>query len=360
MATALDVRISSKVVLSSKQQMSQPAVQLPRASLRLSAAPVAVAPTLRILCYGDSLTAGWCGGGTTFEPYGPHLADSLQQLGINCEVSHCGLCGFRATEMEAAAHSSVTQPDSAGHVGSGLAYILDSQACPDVVIIMAGTNDMAKGKDIGKALRSTRKLHSMCHSRGVPTVALAPPFHDHRKSLLYAKLLSSWCRYQEDVLTFINPEDLVPRSAGGAYWGSDALHLTQAGYKAFGQSLAQALHSIFRQEFVDTSGAVPRQALVPAALPLRSPPQTPRAVSSTPRAVSSTPRGVSSAPLTTLSPAATTKKVIKVRRQSAASASPLSARKFESLQSSQPSIMLKANARVSRSPSLASAVIRVR
>jgi len=223
------------------------------------------------------LTAGWAAAGAHFEPYGQSLADALQQLGMPCEVSYCGLSGFRATELEACANASTTQPDTAGRVGKGLAYILDSQARPDVVLIMAGTNDMAMGKDVGKALRSVRSLHQLCHARGVATVALAPPFHDARKKQLFAKLLSSWCRFQADVLRFIDPEELVPRTAGSLFWDADALHLTKAGYQSLGQSVAQLLHSQLLHEMSNRGCTTHRQPLQrPATRPQLTPPQTPR------------------------------------------------------------------------------------
>jgi len=222
------------------------------------------------------LTAGWAASGAHFEPYGQSLADALQQLGLPCEVSYCGLSGFRATELEACANASVTQPDTAGRVGKGLAHILDSQAPPpDVVLIMAGTNDMAMGKDVGKALRSVRNLHQLCHARGVPTVALAPPFHDPRKKQLFAKLLSSWGRFQANVLRVIDPEELVPRTAGNLFWDADALHLTKAGYQSLGQSLAQILHPQLLHE-LNNRGSNRQPLQRPATRPQLTPPQTPR------------------------------------------------------------------------------------
>ena len=49
----------------------------------------------RVLCYGDSLTAGWYNGGRSFEPYARHL--NLNIAGVS--AVEVGLSGWCASEM---------------------------------------------------------------------------------------------------------------------------------------------------------------------------------------------------------------------------------------------------------------------
>ena len=46
----------------------------------------------RILCYGDSLTAGFWASGQKFEPYAKTLKKELESLGINAEIGSHFLC----------------------------------------------------------------------------------------------------------------------------------------------------------------------------------------------------------------------------------------------------------------------------
>merc|ERR1712146_662257 len=53
----------------------------------------------RIICYGDSNTAGFCKNGQKFQPYGKSLASHLEEMAVPCEVSVCGLCSFTTQDM---------------------------------------------------------------------------------------------------------------------------------------------------------------------------------------------------------------------------------------------------------------------
>eukprot|EP00913_Durusdinium_trenchii_P007552 g7096.t1 len=61
----------------------------------------------RILCYGDSLTAGFYQGGHWFQPYGRILADELAAYGGRCEILVCGLSGRSAEDMAAGINSTL-------------------------------------------------------------------------------------------------------------------------------------------------------------------------------------------------------------------------------------------------------------
>lgn len=205
----------------------------------------------RILCYGDSLTAGFCNSGEKFEPYGRTLADMMGRSGIACEVSVCGLSGRTAEEMIAEKDSAIfTDCAALDHVGKGLARILDDDGKPDVVVILAGTNDLGfagftQGLTAKHILSRVQQLHLMCHQRGISTIALIPPCSTQGPMRLMqqqlAVMLANWVQTERQVLTLYDVEELVPRQPSGRFWDSDEIHMSVAGQSMLGQLLAQFL-----------------------------------------------------------------------------------------------------------------------
>jgi lysophospholipase L1-like esterase len=106
----------------------------------------------------------------------------------------------------------------------------------DLCIIMAGTCDMTVGARPEEIVEDLRRLHAACHERGVPTVALAPPFAQREPQMNVARLLAQWVQTAPAVLTSANAEDFLPRSTTG-FWDSDAIHLSPAGSAALGQKV---------------------------------------------------------------------------------------------------------------------------
>lgn len=189
-----------------------------------------------ILCYGDNLTFGFCSNGTQCKPYAASLSDALEQADIRCKVSVGGLSGHTARQMVTAIDSSNVKDKRGRLIGRGLGRILDEDGPFDLVIIMAGTNDLmllSRSEDIVKDIRS---LHSAAHKRAVPTVALAPPSPQHEVQAEVAKLLADWVQTAQPVLTYTNAEDFVPRSVPG-FWEPDNVHLSPAGSTTLGQRL---------------------------------------------------------------------------------------------------------------------------
>lgn len=92
--------------------------------------------TLRILCFGDSLTAGWSVWGTRLDPYSEHLQAPLERLlwSTNVIVDVDGVAGDRVIappgqylrRMNARCEKAIAAP-----------Y--------DWFIIMGGTNDLGWG-----------------------------------------------------------------------------------------------------------------------------------------------------------------------------------------------------------------------
>jgi len=66
-------------------------------------------PPRRILCYGDSLTAGFHANGQKFEPYARELSKALAAAGVENEVHTCGLSGHTTQDMVAQLDSAAAR-----------------------------------------------------------------------------------------------------------------------------------------------------------------------------------------------------------------------------------------------------------
>lgn len=196
----------------------------------------------RILCYGDSLTVGYCSSGQLFEPYGRALSQQLAAAGVACEVSICGLSGRTAKEMAAAATSTLV--DVCGNRGKGLRRALEEDGPFDLVIIMAGTNDMGHGTPLQSILQDIHSLHETCHARCVPTVALAPPpapgVGAAREALRqsFVGMLRTALQCMRGTVCCVDPADYVPL-ASPAFWERDGLHFSPLGSRTLGHHLAK-------------------------------------------------------------------------------------------------------------------------
>merc|ERR1712136_727632 len=164
--------------------------------------------SFKILCFGDSITAGFHSGGRRFEPYGRTMGAEMRASGCDVSVLVNGLSGLTAREMVAKArHPAV--PDCTGKVGKGLDVLLNRK--PDLVIIMAGTNDLGMGVN--------------------PQAILAA------------------------VVACMDMMDLVPHNGPSPHWDMDDLHLSARGSRALGRRLSDQLKHLVHERAPDPSCA---------------------------------------------------------------------------------------------------------
>eukprot|EP00931_Biecheleriopsis_adriatica_P035400 TRINITY_DN20380_c0_g1_i1.p1 TRINITY_DN20380_c0_g1~~TRINITY_DN20380_c0_g1_i1.p1 ORF type:complete len:498 (-),score=69.94 TRINITY_DN20380_c0_g1_i1:283-1776(-) len=231
------------------------------------------APKQRLLAFGDSLTAGFYNDGDDFSPYGSTLCQALAPA-INTEVFVCGLSGWEASEMcERLDARSLN--DCVGRRGQGLRRALREHGPFDLVLIMAGTNDLGSRQGAAATATAVKALHTACHCLGVRTVVLSvPPNASVTESARYKKhwtrvnaLLREWSDgsgIQEGTVMFVDTAEMVPFSEDSRLWEEDGLHLSPAGSEHLGGELSKLLlpllmklPSMPRPNVVNHSGDMP-------------------------------------------------------------------------------------------------------
>lgn len=130
----------------------------------------------KIFCFGDSLTAGTAPPSFQEFPYAIHLESKLNSITSSEQeqeqkkkkylVRHFGRPGWTATQL-----SSLE-----GNLQSILERIKTStNTFPKLVIILAGTNDLAyctNNNECDNIFNSIKSIHDICHERNIDTMAL--------------------------------------------------------------------------------------------------------------------------------------------------------------------------------------------
>ena len=204
-----------------------------------------------LLCYGDSLTAGYTlqpgpskSGYLQFDPWAPVLS---AQLGVPC--SHVGMSGWTVEQMLRHKDEALTSStDVCGLAKPGLSYLLQQETPYHTVILMAGTNDLPSA-DTADIVSNLRQLHKVCHSAGCKTVAVTIPqsWAEHADNSWATKRRQVNRQLQDFALglpgrcLFVEMDLEVPYQEGGQDWESDGLHMSREGYHRFGVILAHKI-----------------------------------------------------------------------------------------------------------------------
>merc|ERR1712083_23405 len=146
----------------------------------------------------------------------------------------------------------------------GLKHLLDLFPRFDLVLIMAGTNDLAKFEGRPEfIIENIKRLHKICDDVGIPSIALSIPdnsfaskaagsrcdeeYHMEWKSI--NDELKRWASSADGNSVnriFVNVADIVPWSRRGLHdrdlFGDD-LHFSPAGYEKLGINLADLVCS---------------------------------------------------------------------------------------------------------------------
>lgn len=194
------------------------------------------APPQRVLCYGDSLTAGTSPPLADLYPYAPTLEQAIGPA--TAMVRHRGLPGATAAMM--LQYSDDEQ--------RGLRALL-RKAQPALAIIMAGTNDLGFEAESTPIVRSVTGLHELAHALDIPTLAVGiPPSAYQAQQSEAAELcnlvnreLRAWandqqdemCAFIENPISYWAPDDLR--------FAPDGLHFSPEGYRVVGEGLADVV-----------------------------------------------------------------------------------------------------------------------
>ena len=226
------------IVISSSLFMSEGRLEVEQA-MAFSSNPVST-QRIRILCFGDSLTAGTAPPDTSLYPYAPHLESSLKERGHNVMVRHRGLPGWTASQMVQDANGATTGLLTAVRGGMPL----------KLVIILAGSNDLAYTDDPTLISDNIRALHKMCHGEGVPhTLAVGIPTSGYQSMNEEAASLArtvndqlrEYCQ-SESMASFVHFPFEFARD--DEKWAYDGLHLSAEGYRVLGLSLAPVVEKL--------------------------------------------------------------------------------------------------------------------
>jgi lysophospholipase L1-like esterase len=211
---------------------------------------------LNILCYGDSLTAGTSPPQWQEYPYAPSLERKLAMRFPSVHVRHKGLPGWTA-------HQMVQQSDGP----HGLATLIrlqnqQQQQSPlssstlSIVIILAGTNDLAYSEDVDAIFQSIVALHKLAWQNGIlNTIAIGIPpsgYQHHTPSVADVtdrinqklKLQQTSSPMPGTMMTYVAFPFSFPSEeshSNGNIWAPDGLHLSPQGYDSLGDKLATIL-----------------------------------------------------------------------------------------------------------------------
>ncbi|MBA5870542.1 MAG: hypothetical protein GDA68_11180 [Nitrospira sp. CR2.1] len=190
-----------------------------------------------ILCFGDSLTAGYqvpspSNPAAEEAPYGQVLQERLGQRGM---VAISSVCGEVTGEM----------------VLRFRAAVLDRR--PQVVIVLGGTNDLGWNADPAEVMRNLLKMYELARANSIVPVPVTVPSirvelggenpeaaawlaqHIQRRQRLNALItdyaVSKGLRCLDLFTATAEPNSLMLAQP----YSNDGLHLTTSGYRLFGQ-----------------------------------------------------------------------------------------------------------------------------
>lgn len=211
----------------------------------LTASAMSSKPSLqqhRVFAFGDSLTAGT--SGNELYPYAPYLESAIHaREALNRKeviVRHRGLPGWTAKEM-------LNNLDD-GRAGLRAA-IRNIQNPPlELVIILAGTNDMGYGFSEKEITENVLKLHRVCFDEGIPrTIAIGIPPSGYQSVNADAANLANIINSNIETFCKANPERATfypfpfQFEKDGENWDADTLHFSQKGYETLGKSLVDVV-----------------------------------------------------------------------------------------------------------------------
>jgi len=192
--------------------------------------------TLKILCFGDSLTAGYSNYGTNYHPYAEHLKLALQ-------------VAFPSTSIETVVEGMSGAQVRGQYTGRLNRVCREVKGEPyDWIIILGGTNDLGWGGEVQDMFEALHKVWDMALETGANVLALTVIECAVRSDKLLKKrdeLNDLIAEHEADRLYHMDLCKAIPYFAmeekkRDIIW-DDGLHLTAEGYDMMGDAIGAHL-----------------------------------------------------------------------------------------------------------------------
>ena len=214
----------------------------------------------RVFCYGDSLTAGTSPPTHHLYPYGPYLEEALTKSSDSeISVKWKGFPGWTSISLlQDAGFSDMleTAKRDRNKILEESNPIEEELPPFDLVIILAGTNDLAHGYTSDEIFESVTGIHELALQKGCPkTLALGIPpsgwqAHSKDARTLAASVnqkLEAWVAYKQQstaATSYYLPFPIETFDRSSDLWSPDTLHFSEAGYRYLGTELAPTVAEI--------------------------------------------------------------------------------------------------------------------
>lgn len=193
------------------------------------------APSRRILCYGDSLTAGTTSGTPQLYPYASQLEMALNEhpSRTNVVVRHRGLPGWTAKTM-------LEVLDGEQGLQSAIRRVQNPPL--SLIVLLAGSNDLGYNYGAEAITENIIALHQVAWDNNIPTLAIGIPSSGYQSQVTSARDLATQINQnlkdvcdQSDRSSFVTFPFQFEK--GGENWASDTLHFSPMGYQALAKAL---------------------------------------------------------------------------------------------------------------------------
>jgi len=227
-----------------------------------------------VYCFGDSLTAGYAPPGKDLYPYAKDLQIALGPLAptesLGASVWWNGLVAWPAIDMGTKANFDRYLADQQNdrqrtiddnNNDNGISLNEELPPPFDLVVVLAGTNDLKYTANSDAIFQSIQTLHEMIRKLGTPTIALGIPpigllpgwWPIHLEPTLSLirdvnEKLRSWAESTDKPKTTFVPFPIQTVDQSSGLWNPDEMHLSKSGYELAGKSLAPIVAKIIWED----------------------------------------------------------------------------------------------------------------
>ena len=189
-----------------------------------------------ILCFGDSLTAGYYNDGNNFYPYSKKLEELFE---YQYNIDYIGLSGWTTEEMIDNKDNIICE-DSLGKKWVGLRVKLRKKIY-NYCIILVGTNDLDENnrEDIFKNLL---RIHNIAKEEGCQTIALTIPAMRIESVMPEIKEKRQKINNCLKSSKEFNTIDITKFLSDASFWDIDGLHFTPNGYNEIAFAIKEHIH----------------------------------------------------------------------------------------------------------------------